>query len=179
MKFRKFGKALLMSALSAGAVFSVTSCVQSYTVGFLYVTGTQTSGTAGQGIISGFKIDHNTGKLKPINGLPVASGGSNPERAILLTGSRFLYVLNKGMMLAAATTAPSSTARAPGANIILFAVGGNGILARSPRYSPPRATTHSAWSRTPPAQHLFVLDHDAPDSGAALPTPARSRSAPP
>ena len=39
MKFRKFGKALLMSAISGGAVLGVSSCVQSYTVGFLYVTG--------------------------------------------------------------------------------------------------------------------------------------------
>ena len=40
MKFTKFGKALLMSALSAGVVLGITSCVQSYSVGFLYVTGT-------------------------------------------------------------------------------------------------------------------------------------------
>ena len=88
MKFRKFGKALLMSALSAGAVLGVTSCVQSYTVGFLYVTGTVTAGSNGQGIISGFKIDHNTGNLVPINGLPVASGGANPGRAVLPTGGQ-------------------------------------------------------------------------------------------
>ena len=75
MKFTKFGKALLMSALSAGVVLSITSCVQSYSVGFLYVTGTTTAETTGQGIISGFKIDHKTGKLTSINGLPVSSGG--------------------------------------------------------------------------------------------------------
>src|ERR1700744_5066920 len=97
MKFRKFGKALLLSALSAGIALSVTSCVQSYTVGFLYVTGTQTSGKSGQGIISGFKIDHNTGALHNINGLPVSSGGANPVRAILIQAQRFLYVLNKGL----------------------------------------------------------------------------------
>ena len=39
MKFTKFGKALLMSALSLGVVLGITSCVQSYTVGYLYVTG--------------------------------------------------------------------------------------------------------------------------------------------
>ena len=43
MKFTKFGKALLMSALSVGVILGVTSCVQSYTVGFLYVTGNSTS----------------------------------------------------------------------------------------------------------------------------------------
>src|ERR1039458_10843500 len=79
MKFRKFGKALLISAVSAGAVLSVTSCVQSYTVGYLYVTGNQTSGSNANaaGIISGFKIDHNTGNLVSIHGLPIASGGAN------------------------------------------------------------------------------------------------------
>ncbi len=42
MKFKKFGKTLLMRALSSAIVFSLSSCVQSYTVGFLYVTGTVT-----------------------------------------------------------------------------------------------------------------------------------------
>ena len=40
MKFTKFGKTLLMSAISAGVILGITSCVQSYTVGYLYVTGT-------------------------------------------------------------------------------------------------------------------------------------------
>ena len=56
----------------------ITSCVQSYTVGYLYVTGAQTAQTPGNGIITGFKIDHNTGKLVPIDGLPISSGGANP-----------------------------------------------------------------------------------------------------
>ncbi len=160
MKFRKFGKALLMSALSLGAVLSVTSCVQSYTVGFLYVTGTQTSGTPGQGVISGFKIDHNTGKLTAINGLPVASGGANPERAVLLTGSRFLYVLNKGTD-ACVTDQPCH----PTANIVQFAVGGNGILSQQETfftqgYNPFRMFADATGA------HLFVLDHDAPSSAS-------------
>ena len=68
MKFTKFGKALLMSALSAGVILCVTSCVRSYTVGYLYVTGTVTAQSNDNGIISGYKIDHNTGSLTPING---------------------------------------------------------------------------------------------------------------
>ena len=96
MKFTKFGKAFVVCAISAGVALGLTSCVQSYTAGFLYVTGTVTAQPSGAGIISGFKIDHNTGNLVPINGLPVASGGANPVRATLVTGSRFLYVLNRG-----------------------------------------------------------------------------------
>jgi len=159
MKFRKFGKALLMSALSVGAVFSVTSCVQSYTVGFLYVTGLQTGGTTGQGVISGFKIDHNTGRLVSIHGMPIGSGGLFPERAVLLGGSRFLYVLNKG--------GDNCTVAAPcsNANIVQFAVGGNGILTQQATFFTQGLNPFRMFSDTT-GSHLYVLDHDAP-SGAS------------
>jgi 6-phosphogluconolactonase (cycloisomerase 2 family) len=167
MKFKKFGKALLMSALSAGAVLSVTSCVQSYTVGFLYVTGTVTAQTSGNGIISGFKIDHNTGNLVPINGLPVASGGANPGRAVLLTGGRFLYVLNRGVN---AEGGPNCTTADPckNSNITQFAIGGNGILSQQGTFftqgnNPFRIIADAAGG------FLYVLDHDAPtNSSCAL-----------
>lgn len=160
MKFKKFGKALLMTAISAGVIFGATSCVQSYTVGFLYVTGTQTSGTTGQGIVSGFKIDHNTGKLTAIAGLPVSSGGANPVRAWLLTGGRFLYVLNQGTT---ADGAPCSTTDVcSNANITQFAIGGNGILSPQATYY---TQGHNPFRLVADASggHIFALDHDAPD----------------
>ncbi|SRR6266567_2733239 len=167
MKFKKFGKALLMSALSAGAVLSVTSCVQSYTVGFLYVTGTVTAQTSGNGIISGFKIDHNTGNLVPINGLPVASGGANPGRAVLLNGGRFLYVLNRGVN---AEGGSNCTTLDPckNSNITQFSIGGNGILSQQAQFftqgnNPFRIIADAAGG------FLYVLDHDSPtDSTCAL-----------
>ena len=85
MKFKKFGKALLMGALSLGVILSVTSCIQSYSVGYLFVIGTATAQSSGSGIITGFKINHNTGQLTQLNGLPVASGGANPARAVLIS----------------------------------------------------------------------------------------------
>ena len=162
MKFRKFGKALLMGALSAGVALSVTSCVQSYTVGFLYVTGTQTSGSTGQGIVSGFKIDHNTGKLTAINGTPVSSGGSYPGRAVLTLGSRFLYVLNQGGSDCTTNTSDSACGQA---NIVQFSVGGNGSLTPQQTFytqgkNPFRIFADSNGS------HLYVLDHDAPDESS-------------
>ena len=163
MKFRKFGKALLMSALSLGAVFSVTSCVQSYTVGFLYVTGLQTGATnPGTGVISGFKIDHNTGRLTNINGLPISSGGMNPERAWLLSGSRFLYVLNKGT---GSCTTDQTTQCTQGANIVQFAVGGNGSLSQQETFNPVGYNAFRMFADAT-GQHLFVLDHDAPSSAS-------------
>jgi len=163
MKFTKFGKALLMSALSAGVVLSITSCVQSYSVGFLYVTGTTTAETTGAGIISGFKIDHNTGKLTPINGLPVSSGGSNPGRAVLITGGRFLYVLNRGSH---SDGSPCTAANPCGnANITQFAIGGNGILSPQQSFGTQGNNPFKMFSDAAGA-YLYVLDHDAPSNAS-------------
>ena len=158
----KFGKALLMGALSAGAVFGVTSCVRSYSVGFLYITGTVTAGTGDAGIITGYKIDHNTGQLTKINGLPVSSGGANPVRAVLTTSSRFLYVLNRGVN---AEGNGNCTSEDPcqGSNITQFVVGGNGILTPQETFytqgiNPFRIVADSTGS------FILALDHDAPSN---------------
>jgi len=166
MKFMKFGKALAMGALSAAVVFGVTSCVESYTVGYLYVTGTLTVSSGSNGIISGFKIDHNTGRLTPINTLPVASGGANPVRAVLTLGSRFLYVLNRGVTASGSPNCYGTGANAcQNSNITQFIVGGNGTLT-------PQETFYSAGINPfriiadASGNYLFVLDHDAPDNAA-------------
>jgi 6-phosphogluconolactonase (cycloisomerase 2 family) len=174
MKFRKFGKTLLLGALSAGLILSVTSCVQSYTVGFLYVTGTVTSGSIGNGYVAGFKIDHNTGKLNPINGLkpPVASGGSNPVRALLLVSSRFLYVLNQGEPQSGQT---ECTTEYPceNPNITVFSVGANGVLTAQETFTtqgknPFRMVADGSGT------YLYILDHDSPDNYLPAGTPAIS-----
>ena len=164
MKFTKFGKALLMSALSAGLILGVTSCVQSYTVGFLYVTGTITAQSGNNGIISGYKIDHNTGYLAGIHGLPVSSGGSNPVRAVLLPGSRFMYVLNRGVNAEGGSVCTTSDP-CQNSNITQFAVGANGILAPQQTFytqgiNPFRILSDASGG------YLMVLDHDAPSSAA-------------
>lgn len=165
MKFRKFGKALLMSALSVGTIFSVTSCVQSYTVGFLYVTGNETSGSKGQGIVSGFKIDHNTGFLTPINGMPVSSGGANPGRAVLIVGSRFFYVLNRGVDASGGDNCTSATSPCTGSNITEYLVGSNGVLSVQPEQFFSQGENPFRLVPDSQGRFLYVLDHDAPDSG--------------
>jgi 6-phosphogluconolactonase (cycloisomerase 2 family) len=165
MKFRKFGKALLMGAVSFSAILSVTSCVQSYTVGFLYVTGTQTTGTSGssgQGILSGFKIDHNTGKLSAINGMPIGSGGSYPNRAVLLLSSRFLYVLNQG---GSDCTTGATDPGCAQANIVQFSVAGNGALVSQETFYTQGKNPFRIFADATGA-HVYVVDHDAPDSSA-------------
>jgi 6-phosphogluconolactonase (cycloisomerase 2 family) len=177
MKFTKLGKALLMSALSAAVALSVTSCQESYTVGYLYVTGTVTANSGGNGIISGFNIDHNTGKLNPIDQLPVSSGGANPIRAVLVTGSRFVYVLNRGVNASGGSTCTTADP-CQNSNIQEFAVGGNGILTPQETFytqgiNPFRLIGDAS------GNFLYVLDHDAPDSTAyngITPTPPSQNS---
>ena len=164
MKFTKFGKALLISALSAGVILCVTSCVRSYTVGYIYVTGTVTAQSTGNGIISGYKIDHNTGFLIPINGLPVSSGGANPGRAVLVSGSRFLYVLNQGVNAQGGTTCTTANP-CQNSNITEFALGGNGILTPQQTFytqgiNPFRLIGDSS------GNYLMVLDHDSPSNAS-------------
>jgi 6-phosphogluconolactonase (cycloisomerase 2 family) len=164
MRFTKFGKALLMSALSAGIILGITSCVQSFSVGYLYVTGLNTASTGENGIISGFKIDHNKGGLTSIPGLPVSSGGANPVRAVLLTGGRFIYVLNRGKNASGTTCTAADPCQ--GGNITQFSIGGNGVLAPQGQASfsqginPIRMFTDTAGA------FLYVLDQVAPDPAA-------------
>jgi 6-phosphogluconolactonase (cycloisomerase 2 family) len=151
-----------MSALSAGVVLSITSCVQSYSVGYLYVTGTVTSESNGNGIITAFKIDHNTGKLTPIAGMPVSSGGANPVRALLLGAGHFVYVLNQGANAEGGSNCTTSDP-CQNSNITEFAVGANGLLTAQATYytqgvNPFRLAADSSGS------HLFVLDHDSQDN---------------
>jgi len=164
MKFMKFGKALAMGALSAAVVLGVTSCVESYTVGFLYVTGTVNVSTGSSGIVSGFKIDHNTGRLTPINTLPVASGGANPVRAVLTLGSRFLYVLNRGVTASGSPNCYGTGANAClNSNITQFAVGGNGTLTPQETFYTQGINPFRMFADAS-GNYLFVLDHDAPDN---------------
>jgi 6-phosphogluconolactonase len=174
MKFMKFGKALLMTTLSAAVVLSVTSCVESYTVGYLYVTGTITAQPGGNGIISGFDIDHNTGKLNNVDGLPISSGGANPVRAVLVTGSRFLYVLNRGVNSSGGSVCTTADP-CSGGNITQFVVGGNGILTPEETFytqgiNPFRIIGDAS------GNYLYVLDHDAPDSNVYTGSSATTNS---
>jgi 6-phosphogluconolactonase len=169
MKFRKFGKTVLTAALSSAIVFSLSSCVRSFTVGYLYVTGTVTAQPNGAGIITGFKINNDNGKLTPLNGLPVATGGANPVRAVLLSGGNFIYVLNQGAIPCTATN-PCTTA-----NITEFAVGGNGILTSQNNFQTQGNNPFRLISDTS-GLFLFALDAIAP--GTANPQAPSSASNP-
>lgn len=154
MKLKKSGQIVLALAVSLGLSFGLTSCVNDYTVGYLYVTG------AYQNQIGGFKISNNTGYLTPIQNMPMGSGGSDPVRMVVSTTGRYLYVLNSGQ----AKTTASGNIVYSGAGISVFSVGGDGTLAPQQNYtSQGYGSIRMAMSTS--GSYLYVLDEYAPSAG--------------
>ena len=154
MKLKKSGQVLLALAVSLGLSFGLTSCVNDYTVGYLYVTG------AYQSQIAGFKISNNTGYLTPIRNTPLGSGGKDPVRMAVATSGRYVYVLNAGE----ASTTSTGNITYNGTNITVFSVGGDGVL------SPQQTYTSQGFGSIRMAlgvsgTFLYVLDEYAPSAG--------------
>lgn len=151
MKFRILGRTLLAVAGAVAVSLSLTSCSNDKTVGYVYVLGTQYNQ------ISVLKQDYNNGTLKNVTS-PVATGGSNPVRAVIPSGNRFLYVLNAGTQ-----SAPDSSGSVTysSANISIFSIGGFGQLSSQLQYQSQgfgsiRIAVDAAGT------HLFVLDEYEP-----------------
>lgn len=163
MKFKKYGQIFLALFVSLGLGFGLTSCANDYTVAYLYVTGNQYNQ------IGGFKIANNTGNLSVIGGTPFGSGGSNPVRMLVSSTGRYLYVLNAGT----ASTDSSGNTTFQAANISVFSVGGNGVIAPQQTYqSQGFGSRRIAFSST--GSYLYVLDEYSPivgTTGSTTPLP--------
>ena len=87
-----------------------------------------------------------------------------PGRAVLIAGSRFLYVLNRGENAQGGSVCTTANP-CQNSNITQFAVGGNGILTAQQTFytqgiNPIRILTDATGG------YLFVLDHDSPSNAA-------------
>jgi hypothetical protein len=160
MKLRKLSQVVLAAAVGIGSSFGLTSCVQSHTIGYFFVTGHQYNQ------VSAFKIDNNTGNLTQQGG-SIGSGGVNPIDAIVTQGGKFLYILNAGC--ANATAYPnakypcaSGTAATAG-NVSLFTIGGGGVVTFQASYSTLSTTSHPVTLTTDSTgSYLYLLDQNAP-----------------
>ena len=162
MKFSKSSRIVLALLVTLGASLGITSCTSDYTIGYLYVTGTNANNTSGtSGEISGFKISNNTGALTAVAGSPFGSSGENPRRALVYSKTgRFLYVLNGGD----ATTGL-------GGGVALFFIGGAGSLSYQATYTSQGTGPQSIISDAS-GNHLMVLDEYEPATvGPNDPTP--------
>ncbi|MFP5226025.1 MAG: lactonase family protein [Acidobacteriota bacterium] len=146
MKFRKLGRIALATAASLFIGFGTQSCYY-YTEAYVIVTGSQYNQVAS------YREQNQTGLLAITPHSPLSSGGSNPIRAMLLNGGRYVYVLNQGTPKANADGSITWT----GANVSLFSIGGDGQLAFQQSYpSQGRGSLRLALSTT--GNYLYILD---------------------
>jgi 6-phosphogluconolactonase (cycloisomerase 2 family) len=129
-------------------VLGMSAC-GGYTVGFMWVLGTQYNQ------IAGFKIDDYTGNLTSMVNSPYPSGGSNPVSIAVRAGGNYVFVVNKG------TYSAKGTSNGDG-NIAVFAVGEDGVLTFQNTYT--TAGNSPVWAVADgTGTYLYVLDSQAPD----------------
>jgi len=142
MTFRRIGRISRALVVSMAVVLGMSAC-GGYTVGFMWVLGTQYNQ------IAGFKIDDYTGNLTTMVNSPYSSGGSNPVSIAVRTGGNFVFVVNKG------------TGKGDG-NVAVFAVGEDGVLTFQATYN--TAGNTPVWAAGDgTGSYLYVLDSQAPD----------------
>jgi 6-phosphogluconolactonase len=160
MKFRKLGRIALATAASLFIGFGTQSCYY-YTEAYIIVTGSQYNQVAS------YREQNQTGLLAQAPHSPLSSGGTNPVRAILLNGGRYVYVLNQGKP----TTNADGSITWSGASIAQFSIGGDGSLAFQQNYfSQGRGSLRLALSTA--GNYLYVLDQYQPQGSDSNTTPA-------
>lgn len=143
MKLKNFGRAALALAASAVTVLGMTSCTLGYTVGYLFVTGSQYNQ------IASYKIKNNDGSLRLTT--TVGSGGPNPTQVVVNASGSYLYVLNAGTGTDAAPVV---------SQIDLFSIGGSGVLTHQATFNPKGFNTRNIAIA---GNYLYALDQFAPD----------------
>jgi 6-phosphogluconolactonase (cycloisomerase 2 family) len=129
-------------------VLGMSAC-GGYTVGFMWVLGTQYNQ------IAGFKIDDYTGNLTSMVNSPYPSGGANPVSLAVRMGGNYVFVVNKG-------TYNSKGISNGDGNIAVFAVGEDGVLTFQNTYT--TAGNSPVWAVADgTGSYLYVLDSQAPD----------------
>jgi len=125
-------------------VLGMSAC-GGYTVGFMWVLGTQYNQ------IAGFKIDDYTGNLTRMINSPYSSGGTNPVSLSVRVGGNYVFVVNKG-----------TSVKACDGNISVFSVGNDGVLTFQQSYTPPGCSP--VWvASDSTGSYLYVLESQAPD----------------
>jgi 6-phosphogluconolactonase (cycloisomerase 2 family) len=128
-------------------VLGMSAC-GGYTVGFMWVLGTQYNQ------IAGFKIDDYTGNLTRMINSPYSSAGTNPVSLSVRVGGNFVFVVNKG-----------TSAQACDGNISVFSVGNDGVLTFQQSYTPPGCVP--VWvASDSTGSFVYLLMQQAPDFAA-------------
>ena len=149
MTLSKIGRISKALVVSMAVVLGMSAC-GGYTVGFMWVLGTQYNQ------IAGFKIDDYTGNLTAMVNSPYTSAGQNPVSIVVRAGGNFVFVVNKG-------TSTNGVSNHDG-NVAVFAVGQDGVLTFQNTYTTPGGTP--IWAVADGSgSYLYVLDAQAPVDG--------------
>ena len=145
MKLRKFGRVMLATAVSLGTIYSITACGVSHTVDFIFVTASKGT-TNGEGQISSFAVDSQSGALSQVPDSPFLSGGRNPVAEVTAANSKNLYVANE----------LDNT-------IVQFKIGNDGKLYSTHTINTP-GSEPVGLAVSPDGKYLFVLDNFRPNN---------------
>ncbi len=154
MKLSRIGRAARALAASVAVGLGMTACGGG-TVGFMWVTGINSTATTTSAIV-GYKIDNFTGNLTTIPGSPFTSSGVNPGTLVVRAGGRYVYVVNQG------TKDPVTQLSNRDGNISEYSVGGDGTLVFQENYATKAGTPVWAVAGSG-GDVLYVLDNLAPD----------------
>ena len=148
MTLSRIGRISRALVASMAVVLGMSAC-GGYTVGFMWVLGTQYNQ------IAGFKIDDYTGNLTTMVNSPYSSGGTNPVSISVRFGGNFVLVVNKG------TYNTNGLSNGDG-NVAVFGVGQDGILTFQGAYQ--TAGNSPVWVEADQTGNfVYVLDSQAPD----------------
>jgi 6-phosphogluconolactonase (cycloisomerase 2 family) len=149
MKFSKTGQALLAAAVSIGIGLGITSCGESNTIDYLFVTASKNN----PGQVSVYRVDQESGALTQIQDSPYSSGGRNPVAEVTSPNGSNLYVANHD----------DNT-------IVEFAIGTDGKLYPQHTYNTP-GTEPSALAINAAGTYLYVVDYYQPSYTSLQPGP--------
>jgi 6-phosphogluconolactonase len=149
MKFSKSGHFLLAAAVSIGIGLGITSCGESNTIDFLFVTASKNN----PGQVSVYMVDQLSGALTQIQDSPYSSGGRNPVAEVSSPNGKNLYVINHD----------DNT-------VVEFAIGTDGKLYPQHTYNTP-GTEPDALTMNSAGTLLFVVDTYQPGYTDANPGP--------
>jgi len=148
MTLSRVGRITRALIVSMAVVLGMSAC-GGYTVGFMWIAGTQYNQ------IAGFKIDDYTGNLTAMVNSPYPSGGTNPVSIAVRVGGNYVFVVNKG-------TYNSKGISNGDGNVAVFAVGEDGVLTFQNTYT--TAGNSPVWASSDgTGTYLYALDSQAPD----------------
>ena len=153
MKLSRIGRLSMALVASVSLGLGMTACGGG-TVGYMWVAGTQSTGTMASRIV-GFKVDDYTGNLTKSPLSPYDSAGVNPVTLLVRPGGRFVYSINAGTLKADGVTSNND------GSISAFTVGGDGRLTFQANYF-SKGNTPVWGSMDSSGSFLYVLDSLAP-----------------